>query len=92
MVQQVRKQSSILRIGLILPAEMVQGNSLQTEFLRQLMHDGTVISFWSILGGRCGDDSSTDTIRLWKEMPEKRRANTMELFALQRCEPHLLHP
>ncbi len=81
-VQQVRKQSSILRIGLILPAEMVQGNSLQTEFLRQLMHDGTVNFLLVDSRQKIGDGSYTDTIRLWKEML-KTQGEQMELFAWQ---------
>lgn len=81
-VQQVRKQSSILRIGLILPAEMAQGNSLQTEFLRQLMHDGTVNFLLVDSRQKVGDGSYTDTIRLWKEML-KTQGEQMELFAWQ---------
>lgn len=81
-VQQVRKQSSILRIGLILPCELVQGNSLQTEFLRQLMHDGTVNFLLVDSQQKVGDGSYADTIRLWQEML-KTQGEQMELFAWQ---------
>ena len=88
-VQQVRKQSSILRIGLILPAEMAQGNSLQTEFLRQLMHDGTVNFLLVDSRQKVGDGSYTDT-----DPPVERDAEnagrTDGAVCLAGCKPHLL--